>query len=321
MVKEGIEFINAEPGIVQNYLETVERSSQDVNPSNLKIINYGCNLILQVMNGRIKEFPVRRTFLYKLLNWYKFPVNQLYRLSLDTIASVCNDYLMNIKRKYVTIKFEKQEALTLLSPDYNEISDLEVIKSIVGMGARNISRNDFFISITTEDKVKTEPVPGDVCGVGLNIVNSETGFRALSVSHYILRYICSNGAVVKISDDDNQRYHYGNENLSAFLKEKVDNAKADRELLISKLKTLNDNKITRTKEYYLKKIGTVLGPQEASDFLSDFNEQLTQYELFNLITSNAKRYDLSKRYFLESAAGEMVKKDAAYKNLVGKDSE
>jgi hypothetical protein len=77
------------------------------------------------------------------------------------------------------------------------------------------------MSITTEEKIKTEPVKGDECGMGLNIVNSETGFRALTVSHYILRYICSNGAVARISDDDDKRYHYGNEDLNLFVNEKV----------------------------------------------------------------------------------------------------
>jgi hypothetical protein len=50
----------------------------------------------------------------------------------------------------------------------------------------------------------------------------------------------------------------------------------------------------------------VLGKKEATIFFDDFSNELTQYELFNLITSNAKRYDLSKRYFLESFAGEII---------------
>lgn len=307
MVTEGIEFVDAKPYVVIDYLKSRETNKIEVNPANLKVVNGGRFLVLQVMNGKIRECPVRRTFLYKLLGWYGFPLNQLTKLSTESVTSICNDYLMNIKRDKVIVKTEKEEALSILSPDYNEITDLDIISSVAELGVRNISRNDFFMSIVTEEKIKTEPVPGDECGIGLNIVNSETGFRALTVSHYILRYTCSNGAVARISeDDDYKRYHYGNEDLSLFLNERVKRATVERKILVDKLLRLNDKKTSNSKEYYIKKIEPVLGKKEATIFFNNHNDKLTQYELFNLITSNAKRYDLSKRYFLESFAGEMV---------------
>jgi hypothetical protein len=307
MVTEGVEFIEAKPGVVIDYLKSRETNKIEVNPANLKVVNGGRFLVLQVMNGKIREYPLRRTFLYKLLRWYGFPLNQLTKLSTETITSICNDYLMNIKRDKVIVKTEKEDALSILSPDYNEITDLGIIGEVAALGVRSISRNDFFMSITTEEKLRTQPVKGDDCGVGLNIVNSETGFRALTVLHYILRYPCSNGAVARISgDDDDKRYHYGNDDLNLFLNEKVKRAAVERKILVDKLLKLNDKKISNSKEYYIKKIEPVLGKKEATIFFDEFNDELTQYELFNLITSNAKRYDLSKRYFLESFAGEII---------------
>ncbi|MBS4036157.1 MAG: hypothetical protein KGZ85_16965 [Ignavibacterium sp.] len=306
MVTEGIEFIDAKPETVIDYLKSRVTEKIEVNPANLKIVNGGRFLVLQLMNGKIREYPVRRTFLYKLLRWYGFPLGQLTKLSTESVTSICNDYLMNIKRGKVIVKTEKDEALSILSPDYNEITDLDIISEVTALGVRNISRNDFFLSITTEDKIKTEPVPGDKCGVGLNIVNSETGFRALTVLHYILRYTCSNEAVARISDVDDKRYHYGNEDLNLFLNEKVKRATVERKILVDKLLRLNDKKVNKSKEYYIKKIETVLGKKEATIFFDDYSDELTQYELFNLITSNAKQYDLSKRYFLESVAGEII---------------
>jgi hypothetical protein len=94
--------------------------------------------------------------------------------------------------------------------------------------------------------------------------------------------------------------------LSLFLNEKVKRATVERKILVDKLLRLNDKKISNSKEYYIKKIDPVLGKKEATIFFDDFSNELTQYELFNLITSNAKRYDLSKRYFLESFAGEII---------------
>lgn len=306
-ISEGIKFIDSDPREVKGHLELINQSRLDVNPSSLKLVSDGNSLVLQVMNGKVRQFPIRKTFLYKLLNWYRFPLAQLHKLSAESVASICNDYLMNIKRQYVTVKFEKDEALTLLSPDYNEITDLEIIRACENLGLHKISRNDFFLSINTEIKLKTKPVPDDQCGVGLNIVNSETGFRALTVSHYILRYTCSNGAFARISDDDDdKRCHYGKDDLKAFLNDKVERASKERGTIIEKLQALNQNKINKTKEYYIRKIEHVLGRREAFDFFENLEENVTQYDLFNFITSNAKRFDLSKRYFLESFAGSLI---------------
>lgn len=307
MVTEGVEFIDAKPGVVIDYLKSRSLNKIETAPANLKIVNSGKLLVLQVMNGTIKEYPLRRTFLYKLLRWYGFPLNQLAKLSTESVTSICNDYLMNIKRDKVIVKIENEDALSILSPEYNEIADLGIIRQVAELGVRNISRNDFFMRVTTKEKLRTQPVKGDDCGVGLNIVNSETGFRALTVAHYILRYTCSNGAVARIlNDDDSVRYHYGDEDLQSFLKEKVQKAEADRKIIISRLKKLNENKVSKLKEHYIKKVEPVLGKKEAVIFFDEFSNELTQYELFNLIASNAKRYDLSKRYFLESFAGKMV---------------
>ena len=155
-VTEGIEFINAEPKEVINYLRSRSVEKIKVSPSNLKIICSGQEPILQAMNGKIKEYPIRKTFLHKLLNWYNFPTNKLSRLSNETVISICNDYLLNIRSEYVTVTFESDEALTLTSPRYNEITDLEIIDRCAELGIQNISRNDFMMRIITKDKYKFE---------------------------------------------------------------------------------------------------------------------------------------------------------------------
>ena len=58
---EGIEFINVEPKEVINYLKSRSIEKIKVSPSNLKIIGSGQELILQAMNGRIKEYPINRS--------------------------------------------------------------------------------------------------------------------------------------------------------------------------------------------------------------------------------------------------------------------
>jgi len=260
------------------------------------------------MNGRIKEYPIRKTFFHKLLNWYNFPTNKLSRLSNETVISICNDYLINIGSEYVTVTLESDEALTLTSPRYNEITDLEIIDRCAALGIQNISRNDFMMRIITEDRYKFEAVKGDDCGIGMSVINSETGFRALSVSHYILRYICSNGATRQIDDGNYRKIHYGynDDELKKFLDEQVTTA-------ISKQKEIKEsiqNLSTKSAEEHIlrvsKRMESLLGQKEAKYILSNIDEDANLYDLFNLITENAKDYDLSKRIYLERLAGELI---------------
>ena len=96
----------------------------------------------------------------------------------------------------MTVTVEDGEALSLTSMRYNELSDAEVLDRAERIGVASVSRNDYFMRVYSNTEYEVEPVPGDVCGLGYNVFNSETGFRSLSVRLFIRRYVCSNGAVV-----------------------------------------------------------------------------------------------------------------------------
>jgi len=308
LATEGLEFINANPNEVIDYLESLERSKIQVNPSNLKVHLDGKTMMLSVMNKNVKDYPIRKSFFYKLLKWYSFPMNQLYRLSNETVISICNDYLMNINREYVNVTFEKGEALTITSPDYNEITDLEVIKKCTDLGVRTVSRNDFMLRINTEEEFKFEPVPGDACGIGLNVINSETGFRSLSIAHFIMRYTCSNGAIVTISNDDKERVHYGYKEyeLQEFLDEQVKLALLGQKEVADSLKKLSNKRAADFVNSVNKRVESYLGKYESKNFFSELNEESTLYDLFNVVTRKAKNYDLGKRVLLENLAGDLI---------------
>lgn len=308
MVTEGIEFNNAKVHQVIDYLESIDRKKIQVPPYNLKINSDGRYLSLSVMDDGVKDYLIRKSFLHKLLKWYSFPLGQLNRLSMDTITSVCNDYLMNINRSYVNITIEKGEALTITSPEYNEITDFDVIKSCAELGVRTVSRNDFMLRITTEEKFRFDAVPGDNCGIGINIINSETGFRMLSISHYVLRYVCSNGAIIRIDKSGGEKVHYGHrENeLQLFLREQVVLALANQKKVAESISDLTNKPASAFVESVNKRIESYLGKNNGRNFLSDLNANSTLYDLFNLVTDKAKNYDLSRRILLESLAGDLI---------------
>ncbi len=308
MVTEGIEFINARPGEVIDYLQDLDRVKFSLSPANLKIKSDGKMLMLQIMDKGIQDYPIRKSFLHKLLKWYSFPMNQFNRLSNETLISVCNDYLMNINREFVNVTLENGEALTITSPDYSEITDLEVIKRCADLGVRTISRNDFMMRITTEEKFKFETVKGDNCGIGINIINSETGFRSLSIAHFVLRYVCSNGAIVRIDNNINERVHYGyKENeLQEFLDEKVGLALLSQKEVADSIKDLSNKPAAEFIERVNRRIESFLGKNESKYFFETINNQSTLYDIFNTVTDRAKTYDLSRRIFLENLAGNLI---------------
>ncbi len=156
--------------------------------------------------------------------------------------------------------------------------------------------------ITTEEKLKFQPVPGDECGLGMCVINSETGFHALKVQHYILRYICTNGAMVSVDKKNESRKHYGikKDELNDFLKEQAKELNDKRNEFLERFRSLAETKASEDDDI-IRMVIKLLGKKEVV-----ITEETTLYDLFNLITAKAKDFDLSKRIYLEKAAGEMI---------------
>ncbi len=305
---EGKEFNFANPSVVINYLQKINRGREGVSPSNVRLRTDGRSLILQVANPKVKEYRVRKSFVLKLLKWFNFPINQVQRLSIETLQSILNDYLLNISSS-VILKYEDDEALTITSTKYNELTDLEVIKMCENLNITYISRNDLFMRVYTKEKIITEPIPGDTCGFGLNIFNSETGFKALSVYHYMLRYICSNGAIIEIDSERSYKVHYGNKEfaLQKYLQHQIDLAEERRAEIVTLIQKANQEIAERFVKDTLRKISSALNKYDLNYLQDQIKDDSTKYELFNLITDIAKYQSVDRRFYLERSAGELLR--------------
>jgi hypothetical protein len=305
---DGPEFDKAKPEVVAKHLRAVQRECLGVNPVNLSVKHDGKYLMLQVVKEKVREYPIRKSFMHKLLKWYSFPVSQLQRMSMDTVTGLCNDYLLGIKADNVRVKTENGEALTIVSNKYNDFPDLEVIEMCGGLGIDRISRNDFVMRIYTHEKFKTEPVPGDACGFGLNIINSETGFGALDVSHYILRYVCSNGAVARVDGSGGSRIHFGHHEgeMQDFLNDQILKAFESRFKLVSFLRESTQLKAKDFVKAIGLKVERVMGRSAWRELIGELGEESTKYNLFNAITHKAKGYGIGERLYLERLAGELI---------------
>lgn len=313
------EFKQAKPEEVIKHLRKVKRETIKVNPLSL-ILKTGSGpdaekIHLMVSDGHTRFYDVRKSFLFKLLKWYSFPTYLLNRLSTETVVSAANDFLLNMKSNEVFIKLENEEALTITSSRYTDLPDLEILEMCKDMKIKSVTRNDFFMSMNSDDVYKVQPRKGDNCGFGFNIANSETGFHSLQVSHYILRYICSNGAMVQINKEKQKpliHYNISRDYALNYIKESVKEVEKTRETIFNRLKGLTESVTEKEMISTKRKLSGILGYQESAKLMEQYKKNTeynteefdgSQYSLFNFITSKAKSYDIYRRIQLEHLAG------------------
>ena len=306
--RSGPEFSQADIREVRDFLRGRRIEKCVLPPENLHIVNDGREHFLRISNGTTGEYPVRGSFLFKLLKWYAFPSRQVDRLSIDTVTSVLNDYLLAIPGGDVNVTLEDGEAVSLTSSRYNELSDMEVLDCAERVGVACVSRNDYFMRVYSNTDYEVQPVPGDVCGIGYNVFNSETGFRALSVRLFVRRYVCSNGAVLGRCESEGERVHYGHPDmeLNRFLEEQTragERVKEEVAKLLEKSAHLPSGPLTGGVSAQLRPL---VGRRRTDELIADLEEGSTAYDLANAITSLAQTLDLRRRLLAESIGGDLL---------------
>ncbi|PKL82440.1 MAG: hypothetical protein CVV24_10105 [Ignavibacteriae bacterium HGW-Ignavibacteriae-3] len=290
-----------------DFLGALNIENIKIEPDRLHVSNDGKLIYIDFLDKRIRQLPVRESFLYKLLKWYSFPAHQLRLLDIETVTSLLNDYLLAMKNKYVNVKIENGEALTITSERFTEVEDVELLKKINGDSIDSIYFTDYETSIRTKTQFKVIPFPEDEFGVGLNIVNSETGFKAFQINNYLLRYVCSNGSYVKDHEDDIKLSHYDLFRQDAFslLEHKMRSVNDKADQISSKIKAadhvISVEKIKEVNKEIQRKLGIEL---LKGLILSD--RQMTMYELFNIITDRAKDFPMYQRILLERIGGQLL---------------
>lgn len=307
-LKEGKTFTMVDTDEVLKHLSSRKTEVIVSSPSDLKLVIDNGILYLNHKNNSSFHYPARRSFLFKLLSWHKFPKEESKILSDNTLLLLTNELLNSISAKEVSIDIEDDEALSIKSLRYSKISDLDVYKKIKDLNITKISKNDLMTRFYTEKKFETDPIPGDYCGFGLNLYNSETGFSSLKVEHYILRYVCSNGASAPIGVGMEKKYHFNSTraDMFSFIEQKVNASSSSREILI---KRLNESQRLPSVKYIQdiqSKLGSAINGKQSFDLIRAFDKKLTKYDFFNYITDNAKKFDIYKRAQLEKLAGELI---------------
>jgi hypothetical protein len=85
----------------------------DVNPELLCFILHGTRPLLRIAAGTVVEYPVRASFVDKLLRWHHLSRHQLKCASNETAISFFNDLLLAIKGATVRVCVEDGDAKTI----------------------------------------------------------------------------------------------------------------------------------------------------------------------------------------------------------------
>ena len=305
---EGKIFDNQPAEEVIDFLKSNTYNYYTVSPRDLQLINDNSWLYLRINQKQPKTLKLRTSFLKKLLRWYNLPNDLAEKLTEDLFLKMLNELLNKIKSYEVSIKTENNEALTITSMLFTELKDLEVYELIKDLNVKSISRNDLMTRFYTEKKTVAAPVKGDFCGFGFDVVNSETGFSSLSFNHFILRYVCRNGATAPINIYDAKKNHYdeSRQSLSQFLNEQKNHSLKSREKLILAMKQSNDVASIKFKNSAITRLNYIIGSWKGNEYMKGFDWQKSKYELFNFVTHRAKDYEINQRYQLERLAGEII---------------
>jgi hypothetical protein len=301
-------FRNSPPVAVRDFLAGRSVTALEERTSDLKVIMDDTCALLQWGSSTKQAVPIRQSFFDKLMRWHQFPLQILYRMKQDELLPLMNAALRLINNK-VVIYMEDGEAQTIVSQNYARIADEELLDRIMRDDIEHITRTDHFIRITCREIKKVAVKPGDLVGVGSSIVNSETGFRALTVGWYLFRLVCSNGAIAPFSLYSERIYHQKRNNLGdqidAALKS-ISEANAEEMFRVLTEAVKKPLPLRREVERMLVPL---LGFRETRTMLDpSYDKKADQglYDLFNVITWNAKNYPPSIQLAMEEFAGNML---------------
>ena len=309
---DGKVFKQVQSDEVIDYLKSRKEEVIEAFTRDMVIIKRDNQVVLLFKsNNRSSMYPIRTAFLYKLLKWYNISHHSIHHFLDDTLILMCNDNLREISKysKYVNLKIENNEVVSIVSKKFTLSSDLDVINIVQKqLEIADISRDDFCMRIITKIESEAEPIVGDISGFGLNITNSETGFSTLKAEHYILRYWCSNGCTTKIKQDAINIVHYNidKEIIYNNLANVLEAAPKEPEFFTAGVKQSLTEEANLSFPQIEYKVNSIIGSAAGYNFFDGFDKKSTKYDLFNHITHTAKKFNIMQRYKLESLGGSLI---------------
>jgi hypothetical protein len=202
------------------------------------------------------------------------------------------------------------------------IPSLPLIRLIDDHQIKHIAYSDYGIEIQTINpqwgEVDIEPKEGEVSGVGVNLINSETGFTDPQAESLVWTLICSNGAIlpkrfgqVKIRI---KRKDVNVESISRSFQYKLERMLQDNSIIASRMNKMGDSNLRKGEAAWLFKSvsravgkdqmletfgieGKEFGDLKAEARLDDHREEETE---FNVYDNYSKVTNLANEHYGET---------------------
>ena len=287
-----------------------------VNPGSLKTVLKEGRLFLEIENQKKDLFPVSRVFVEKLFRWFHTSTDMMPFLLSDSINSVTNDLLSTIDRmrrrfqeNEVMIRIEDGVALSILGNNYVTIENRDLFEYIKDFGIQKIVHDDHITRFITEIKIQKEAVVGDRMGYAMHFTNSQTGFGAMTRSIFILRYWCKNGAVS--SELARKDFYYHNAGGLLGFSNSLESFPTEFSKWVDSfeicLKEARNTKYDKKTGFRVKDLITrVLPVYETRDLIKFIEKADTIWQVYDTITTHAKKCRTYERLLLEEVAGKVI---------------
>ncbi len=99
-------------------------------------------------------------------------------------------------------RFDGEEVRAVFTPKYKPVDNWEIIEKLNSLGYAEDTKvqcylDEEFMVLSVLDGNEIFSVNGDRFAPGISISNSEVGLASLSIAAFVLRLVCTNGAISK----------------------------------------------------------------------------------------------------------------------------
>ncbi|MCY0903299.1 MAG: hypothetical protein OWU32_14155, partial [Firmicutes bacterium] len=159
--------------------------------------------------NRRRETPITKSAFVQLLhfvslNWQDVKDADPFELTTEVKSRLQN------RPGQLLLRARHRAIQAVLSPAYTSVTNLDLLQAAkqslqMTQAHARVTLARGYVRITgVTERVTLQPSVGDILSGGLDVTNNEFGKGALSVNQFVLRLVCTNGAVV--SDGTDSRY-------------------------------------------------------------------------------------------------------------------
>ena len=137
-----------------------------------------------------------------IANRLGIPINYLRKCPPDIQAINLNYWLTKERNEELFFRFDGEEIRAIFTPKYKPVDNVEILENLLSLGYNLDSEvqchlDAEFMVLNILDGDNTFSVNGDRFSPGISVSNSEVGLASLSIAAFVLRLVCTNGAIAK----------------------------------------------------------------------------------------------------------------------------